>query len=449
MNVRFATRRIAAVACLLMSLAAAAAPELDRSFSADGIVIGPPVAAPGYSYAVEGLAVDRLDRVLFLSVTDLGRRTPVGSAFTNLMRLKANGDIDTTFGVRGTYPFMSLDIGHTPACAITLDSLGRIIVAEGYGGWVDLQRLTEDGLNEGTFGRVIVDSSGVPFANVSLYLEEPTNILDIAVQGDGKVLLVTGSHEPGSAAGTRKISLFRWTKDGTPDAEFGIGGQVFTAVPGGDSFDAGAGIALQPDGKIVVVGRSRRPHGGWDAFVARYLPTGTLDAAFGSAGITLAPWITDSTWARKPVIQPDGNILVAGTIFKASSGNGRAGLLRVKTNGAIDGGLGPLGWRVDALGGNDGQIRDIVLQADGKAVTVGYRNYLAGAGSLAAVTLRYTATGALDPAWSGDGRFEMTAPGFSDSLASSLAIDSLGRILVSGYQQMGADLRWFVARLVP
>ncbi len=92
----------------------------------------------------------------------------------------------------------------------------------------------------------------------------------IAVQPDGKIVVVTSG------------SVVRYLSDGSLDSSFGVGGYVATA------FDAAA-VALQPDGKIVVAGAMSE---GSDEFegsefaVARYNPNGSPDASFGTDGIT-------------------------------------------------------------------------------------------------------------------------------------------------------------------
>src|SRR2546423_5010389 len=69
--------------------------------------------------------------------------------------------------------------------------------------------------------------------------------------------------------------------DGDLDLTFGTGGKLVTAIPGND--DYGRAVAMQPDGKIVIVGQT----GVYPLFhsaILRYNPNGSLDPTFGSAG---------------------------------------------------------------------------------------------------------------------------------------------------------------------
>src|SRR5689334_24725049 len=64
---------------------------------------------------------------------------------------------------------------------------------------------------------------------------------------------------------------------GDPDKTFGSDG-VVTTLHG--QWSSGDGLAIQPDGKILVAGASSD-----GLMVARYMPDGALDPSFGSAGL--------------------------------------------------------------------------------------------------------------------------------------------------------------------
>ena len=65
-------------------------------------------------------------------------------------------------------------------------------------------------------------------------------------------------------------------------------------------------IAIQPDGKIVVVGATDQ-----NVALARYLPDGTLDPTFGNAGTVIGGIGTNEV--NGVAITPGGTILIAGT----------------------------------------------------------------------------------------------------------------------------------------
>ncbi len=75
---------------------------------------------------------------------------------------------------------------------------------------------------------------------------------------------------------------FLIAQDGVLDPTFGSSGIVTTSVGSGDSY--GKSIAIQSDGKILVVGSTENVNS--DFLVVRYNSDGTLDNSFGSAGIS-------------------------------------------------------------------------------------------------------------------------------------------------------------------
>jgi uncharacterized delta-60 repeat protein len=89
---------------------------------------------------------------------------------------------------------------------------------------------------------------------------------DVAVQSDGKIVVV------GSAGCTAQITwaLYRYETDGSLDSTFGHGGRLNSSVFGcPDCFAEAEAVAVQPDGKIVAAGFSSGADG---TALARYKP---------------------------------------------------------------------------------------------------------------------------------------------------------------------------------
>ena len=84
--------------------------------------------------------------------------------------------------------------------------------------------------------------------------------------------------------------------------------------------DYAKSVALQPDGKIVVAGNFHLGGGLGDFALARYNPDGSLDTGFGSAGKVTTDFggIDD---AFSVALQPDGKIVVAGRSYVAGDDN--------------------------------------------------------------------------------------------------------------------------------
>jgi len=122
-----------------------------------------------------------------------------------------------------------------------------------------------------------------------------------------------------------------------------LAGAVVAVALGGAPATAGASVgnfamAVQPDGKIVVAGGGGlAPEGGKEfGAVARYLPNGGLDRSFGGGdGVALMRQQRPFTAVA---VQENGRILVASPL------GGRAGLMRLLPNGALDKSFGEDGY---------------------------------------------------------------------------------------------------------
>jgi uncharacterized delta-60 repeat protein len=105
-------------------------------------------------------------------------------------------------------------------------------------------------------------------------------------QPDGKIVVAVTAKMRDALANSYRIGLLRFSAEGVADAQFGTrDGRTLTDAEGVTSEDV-RDVAVQPDGKIVVVGGGCRP--ARDAcfriwFVARHTANGSRDATFGGA----------------------------------------------------------------------------------------------------------------------------------------------------------------------
>jgi uncharacterized delta-60 repeat protein len=100
---------------------------------------------------------------------------------------------------------------------------------------------------------------------------------------------------------------------GDLDPSFGKGGTVVVSLsPNNDWIED---IAVQPDGKIVAVGHLNQSSTGGNTstfVVVRLLPGGALDSGFGNGGIVTTRLRFGNASARGVALQPDGKIVVCG-----------------------------------------------------------------------------------------------------------------------------------------
>jgi uncharacterized delta-60 repeat protein len=233
------------------------------------------------------------------------------------------------------------------------------------------------------------------------------------------------------------------------DPSFGSGGLVLSDVAGGAS-----ALALQPDGKIVVVG-SAFDGGLQQLVVARFNGDGTPDSTFGTGGRAAFQFgdatTSASSGANAVAIQQDGKIVVAGS---ASDSSGTQGILvaRLTDTGTPDNTFSGDGKFVMQLGsgaGNSSYLNAVALQSDGKVVVAGQATD--NGGNSQVLVARLTSGGGLDSSFDGNGIVirQLGKPGIGFAeWASSLAIQANDRIIVGG-QAGDADgkVALLVARL--
>jgi len=161
------------------------------------------------------------------------------------------------------------------------------------------------------------------------------------------------------------------------DPIFGIAGRALSSV-GKISFDQGRAAALQPDGKIVVIGDtiadSQFSIEQSNLTILRLNPDGSRDSSFGIGGLVVKRLYSFVT-GTAVVLQADGKIVVAGSAIDdlTFGANKRAFLLvRLLPNGATDNSFGIDGKVVTVLdAAQDTTPTSLALQPDGKIVAAG------------------------------------------------------------------------------
>jgi len=254
----------------------------------------------------------------------------------------------------------------------------------------------------------------------------------VAIQADGKSVVV-GTTYRNNDFSDEDFVVTRYNTDGMLDNTFGNRGKVRTDFPGLAAVPSS--VVIQPDGKIVVAG------GAFPLFtflgnfkVARYNPNGSLDTSFGDGGIVTTIFPAGS-YASDVALQSDGKIIAAGTVFVdfiiGESSDTDFALARYNPDGTPDATFGSNGQVTTDFLGFEDDAFSILIQPDGKIVAVGSANDPATFYDFAAA--RYLSNGAIDTTFGVAGKVRTDFGDQNFDRARSAALQPDGRIVAAGF----------------
>jgi uncharacterized delta-60 repeat protein len=352
-----------------------------------------------------------------------GKVVAAGYAYTEsggydfaVARYLPNGSLDNSFSSDGKQ-FVNIGGESDYPHALLIQPDGRIVVVgEAYNpanSWTlfGAVRLNPDGSLDTTF-------SGDGKQTIDFGIES-SSAWDAALQPDGKIVMAGEMNSD--------FGLARLNADGSLDSTFSDDG--LTTADFGD-LEAGLGMALRPDGRIVMVGSTTKPisiGSGTDFAVASFNANGTPDTTFSDDGQVTSNLGGEFNDATAAVVQADGKLLVVGNRFINGPPTAISdfALVRYLPDGNLDPTFSGDGIQTTDFGGDD-TAQDIVLQPDGKAVLVGASDGSVGGFAVS----RYNSDGSLDSSFSGDGK-QATDFG-NDEYAMAVALQADGKPVVAG-----------------
>ena len=368
----------------------------------------------------------------------------------SVVRYNSDGTLDTNFSGDGKLS-NGVCAGSCDAWSngVAVQANGKIIAV---GGWEASEasdflvaRMSTNGDLDNTFG-----VEGKVNTNIGTRTSGDS-ASSVAVQTDGKIIVV-------GITGTN-FAIARYNINGTNDTEFGDNGKVSTDI-GTYSNDEAIAVAIQTDGKIVVVGTSLLSNS-WDFVVVRYNSNGSLDTTFdGETGTNANGKVTTNfgsgshEYARAVAIQADGKIIVAGDTNVGNSSD--FAVVRYNQDGSLDTtfdgetGTNANGKITTDIGTDSNEYaRSIAIQTDGKIIVAGETNL--GNSSDFAV-LRYNSNGSLDTTFDGEtgtnanGKIATDIATNSNDYSYSVAVQPDGKIIVTGPSDTGNPSDFAVLR---
>jgi len=276
-----------------------AAWALDPTFSGDGKVTVP--------FEARAVAIDPATNKVYVA------GVAAGADDFAVARYSGAGALDATFGTGGV---VVTGFGaHEWGTCVAVQADGKVAV---------VARFNAGGSDDTTFSSPYFATFGGSA---------------LALQPDGKVLV--GGY---TMDFTNTVSVLRLRSDRTRDDTFGTDGLVRTDIPG-----AAAGLAVQPDGKVLVGGSS----------LARLRADGTFDSTFGAAGKVAA--------GRGPLaLKSDGKVVTADT-----SDDGDIVLRRFNADGTVDTAFGAAAGHTTTDFGGTEVAEAVALGPDGGIVVAG------------------------------------------------------------------------------
>lgn len=323
--------------------------SLDASFNGTGKVT---VDVGSHDDYLAGLALQSDGKIVAVGYCSDGSKYLAG-----LVRLNANGSLDTTFNGTGKVTTAFTGAGDY-AFAVALQTDGKIVVAGR--AWVGsnfdvvVARYTSGGGLDTTFGtggKVTTDLAGG---------SDEAN--SVAVQSDGKIVVAGDAGVSGSG---QDLVLVRYNSNGTLDTSFNSTGKVVTSFGTGD--DGCDGLVVLADGRLLAAGTAFNGTDN-DFALARYNANGSLDTSFNTTGKVVTSIGSGRDDARDLAIQGDGKIIVAG--FAQNGANYDFGLVRYNSNGSLDSTFGSGGKTMTDVLNNDYGLA-VAVQPDGKILVAG------------------------------------------------------------------------------
>lgn len=259
---------------------------LDPSFGTGGKVLTDFVGGRDFPSAI---ALQPDGKIVFAGWS---RPTGAGPFDFAVARYNPNGALDASFDGDGRV-ITDISAGSDDYLAdVAIQADGKIVVGGSTGGFQSaaLVRYLPDGSLDSSFdgdGKVVVST--------------PTlNVAGLAIQSDGKI--VTAGYP---------LGVTRFNSNGSVDASFGSNGTATTPLQ-----SAGAtALVVQPDGKIIAggtAGLAPGPPQDFDFAVARFRPDGSLDGSFGSAGTVKTNLGASGDTGSSIALAPNGKIVLAG-----------------------------------------------------------------------------------------------------------------------------------------
>lgn len=343
---------------------------LDPSFGTDGVV-------------TIDVNTGSEDRPTDAYVQADGKIVVVGSTDGAIlvMRLNADGSLDTSFGTDGwsVFDVIADELDYVGDCVVR--PTGEVVVictneGENEDGRGSVVQFTPSGALDAAFGTngVLTINNGIPGATEQLHAIEIASSGTIHVLGTARTAINS----------TDDTYVYRITPAGTLDPDFDGDGHRLVPIGTGDELPSA--IAVLANGQVLLAG-STNMAGIDHPFVARLNADGSFDTAFGDDGVHIMTGIIGQ-YVGDLLLRPSGQVVFSGEAF---NGVGTDMLIaRLHADGSFDTTFGTGGYTRTLIGSQAGFEGGyaLALAPDGNYIMTGGTG-TAFAGTRTQVILKY------------------------------------------------------------
>ncbi|MFT5700792.1 MAG: putative delta-60 repeat protein [Desulforhopalus sp.] len=263
---------------------------------------------------------------------------------------------------------------------------------------------------------------------------------DIAVQSDGKIIVV-GYVDNGAV---KNLAVSRFLEDGEIDTSFSTAGTLTLSLGTGDT--SAHSVVIQDDDKIVISGTTYDDDKN-QFVVTRLKKGGFLDTSFNTVGYKLYATGDDEVTTSDVIlitddVTTDDDIIASATV-SPNSEDSYGFVVKLDTDGYADSTFDTDGEASITFDSTAVVINAIRLQDDGKILAGGSTT---SDGSDQASLLRINADGSIDTDYGSEGRSVLSTGG-TESVIYDLAIDDDSNVIAVGSINNGDYNEAFIAKL--
>ncbi|MES2485560.1 MAG: T9SS type A sorting domain-containing protein [Bacteroidota bacterium] len=284
----------------------------------------------------------------------------------------ANGTPDTSFGTNGqviTSFGTGLNNARSTPAAIALKADGKFVIGGSYFQNNTLKMAVAQFNANGTLDTTF-DADGKVLTNFGAGASSQG--FQVFTGADGKITVAGGVNSNTATS----FGLARYNANGTLDTAFDNDGMALYAFAANDDYSVVENVALQPNGKFVVVCKPVYFMLESSDFVIRRFNTdATIDTAFGTNGKASVTFDTGANEAQFAALTPDGDIIVTGKSTPLDAEHTEFGIAKFGANGIIDTSFGSNGKQTVAYEKGNDELAILLALPDDKLISIGSSGY--------------------------------------------------------------------------